>query len=119
MPNPTQLPYQTNTDEINGGNQRATQNAFSSMPRFVTAKQEGAYVEPFLLNVGSEEPESIALVRIVNLFQPDVPVLCGELVHWIYLPAAGGASITSIDGLTSDPASRYRMTFRITYKAQN
>lgn len=116
--NPQQLPNAFNTDEINGANQRAVQLVLMSTPRFAFQLIESAYVEPMVINVGLEEPLSIELVRIVNKLTTD-PVLCGSMVHWMFLPQLGGAIVSSIDGLTSDPLSSYRMTFRITYKAQN
>lgn len=115
--NSQQLPRQVVPDRALGDNSRAVQNVFSSMPRFVTMAFESAYVEPLALAV-VEEPQSIELARIVNLYSPDTPVLCGSLCHFSYQPGNGGALITSVDGLTSDPSSRYRFTFRITYKAQ-
>lgn len=117
-PNPHQLPYQITKDAVSGANARAAQNVFSSLPRFVTLTIDGAYIEPMALNVGGEEPQAIELVRITNLFAPDSPVPCGSMCHWTYRPDFGGALIASIDGLTSAPDSRYRFTFRITYKAQ-
>lgn len=119
MPNPQQLPYQTNSSAIDGANQRATQNVFMSQLRTETLPLDAAYVEPLAINTGGVEPQSMRLARIVNLLQPDKPVQCGELVHFIFNAAAGGVAITSVDGLTSDPASRYRMIFEINYKAQN
>lgn len=115
--NPQQLPYQVTSDAITGANLRAVQQVFMSMPRFVTVTFDNAYVEPLVLAVESE-PVSIELVRIINLQSTDVPVLCGSMCHFTYLPAQGGALIRSIDGLTSDGIARYRFTFRITYKAQ-
>lgn len=117
MPNPGQLPYQTNVDPINGGNARAIQNIVSSMPRFESKVFEAAYIEPMSLAVVAE-PESIELTRLINMLSPDVPQQCSGMVHFTYRPEFGGALIKSIDGLTSDGASRYRFTFRITYKAQ-
>jgi hypothetical protein len=115
--NPKQLPYQVTRDPVSGANSRAVQNAISSIPRFATSTFESAYVEPLALAV-AEEPQGIELIRIVNMRTPYAPVLCGSLCHWTYRPGSGGALISSIDGLTSDPASKYRFTFRITYKAQ-
>lgn len=116
--NPQQLPYQIQPDALSGANDRAVQNILMSMPRVSIQVLEGAYVEPLTLTV-AEDPVSIELARVVNLLQQDVPVQCSSLCHFIYRPEAGGAQITSIDGLTSNAASRYRFTFRITYKAQN
>lgn len=116
--NPQQLPNAFNVDEVNGANQRAVQLVLMSQPRFAFQVIDTAYVEPMAINVGLEEPLCIELVRIVNKFSTD-PVLCGTAVHWIFMPTQGGAIVNSIDGLTSDPLSSYKMTFRITYKAQN
>lgn len=115
--NPQQLPYQVTGDPITGGNSRATQNVFASMPRFASTTIDTSYVEPLALKVDAE-PLSIELVRIIDLRAPSTPVLCGSLCHWTFLPAQGGALIASIDGLTSDPTTKYRLTFLVTYKAQ-
>lgn len=115
--NNQQLPYQTQRQKLGGANDRATQNVFMSLPRFVSLVLEAPYVEPLAIAV-IEEPESIELVRIIDLKAQDTPVLCGSMCHFAYLPQAGGANIRSIDGLSSDPSSSYRFTFRITYKAQ-
>jgi hypothetical protein len=117
MANPQQLPHQLNKDPINGANQRATQNALMSQPRFVTMTLDSVYSEPMPLNVGAEQPESIELTRILNLSSQELPVLCGQMCHWVYRPDLGGAQLTSIDGLTPS-ALICRFTFRITYKAQ-
>lgn len=118
MANPQQLPYQLNKEFINGANQRATQNALMSMPRFVSMTLDSVYSEPMPLNVGAEQPESIELTRIQNTLSLEIPVLCGSMVHWSFRPDLGGAQILSIDGLSPGSGITYRFTFRITYKAQ-
>lgn len=115
--NPQQLPRQIVSDPALGDNSRAAQNIFSSMPRFAATVFELPYLEPMILAV-DEEPLGIELLRIIDLRAPEAPVLCGSMVHFVYRPELGGAQIWSIDGLSPDPASTYRFTFRITYKAQ-
>lgn len=117
-PNPQQLPYAITSDKVTGANSRAQQQVLMTQARVVPYECDGPYIEPLSLNVGLEQPASIRLARIINLLAPSTPVLCGDLVHFNFSPGAAAAVVTSIDGLTSDPASRYRFRFELTYKAQ-
>jgi hypothetical protein len=117
--NPQQLPFNvTSGDAMTGANARATQQIFMSTPRFSLLELEDQYMEPMILNVGAEQPVGIELLRITNQLAPEVPVLCGSMVHWTYRPDLGGAQIMSIDGLSPLSGVRYLFVFRITYRAQ-
>jgi hypothetical protein len=116
--NNQQLPYQVTSDAISGGNTRAIQNTFMSQAREVTLEVDAFYVEPFVLNVGNEQPLAIRLDRIVQSVAPETPVLCGDLVHFSYRPDLGGAQITSIDGLSPSTDILYHFVFCVKFKAQ-
>lgn len=98
---------------------RDVQDLLGTIPVVELRIVESLYKEPLAISTISEEPFGLELVRIVNLFAPKTPVsACTGIVHWVWLPEAGGASITQIGGLT--PAAngkiKYRFYFRVTYK---
>lgn len=74
------------------------------------------YREPLPLTC-LEEPFCLELVRVLTTTLPETPVRCGGMVHWYWSAAAGGAVITSIDGLDPLVHSQQplRLYFRITY----
>lgn len=99
---------------------RDTQRALSSIPRFLSKTLEAFYTEPMAIGspIADIEPDSIELVRITSLVTPEKPVLCGDMVHYVWKPQNGGALVTSIDGLTPSTSIKYRFRFRFEYAAK-
>jgi hypothetical protein len=116
----TQLRKQIFDKQDLGDTARDTQRAFDTIPRFVSKDLEAFYTEPLALGspIALIEPKSIELVRIVSLVTPEVPVLCGRMVHFNWKPQNGGAIVTSIDGLTPSTTIKYRMRFSFEYAAK-
>lgn len=97
---------------------RDIQRAFDSMPTELLRKIEMMYTEPLVLGHLEQEPESIELVRIIDLANQDTPVVnAGGICQFSWLPAEGGAHIKSINGLSlaANGGKKYRLTFRLTY----
>ena len=101
-----------------GEHARDVQQLFDLVPRMFTKTTESAYTQPMVLGGFDEQPESIELVRIIDLNAQETPVACGSMVHYVWKPQRGGAQITSIDGLTPSPSTKYRFTFRLTFPAR-
>lgn len=121
MPAPnTQLRKQLFSDRDEGESARDTQNSFDTVPRMITKRFDSYYKEPMALGspLPNQQPESIELVRIINLNAQETPVLCGQMVHFKWQPQQGGAVVTSIDGLSPSSTVPYRFWFRFTYTAQ-
>lgn len=114
----TQLRKQLFSNREQGEHARDVQRALDSQSYSFDKKLEAFYTEPMILACGNEEPADIELVRIINLNAQETPVLCGRAVHFVWKPQLGGASITSIDGLSPSQTVKYRMTFRITRAAR-
>jgi len=98
---------------------RDVQELLGTIPVVQLKIVESVYKEPLAIGAIDQEPFGLELVRIVNLYAPKTPVsACTGIVHWVWIPEAGGASITQIGGLT--PAAngqiQYRFYFRITFK---
>ena len=120
MSDNTQLRKQLFDKRDLGEHARDTQGAFDTIPRFVPKTLEAYYTEPMALGspIANIEPDSIRLERIVNLNQPETPVLCGSMVHYNWKPQNGGAIVTSIDGLTPSTSIKYRFKFEFKYAAK-
>lgn len=116
----TQLRKQTFDNQALGDHARDVQAAFDQMPRKIDRVVEAFYTEPFALGapVTGVEPAGIKLLRIVSVIRPESPVLCGELVHFVWKPLSNGCVVTSIDGLSPSTTIKYRMTFEFTYPAK-
>jgi hypothetical protein len=112
-----QLRRQSHDDKALGDLSRDTQGAFGRfLPQEIRVIEE-FYKEPMTLGQFASEPTGIELLRVINLYAPEVPVKCGSLVHYTFKPLQGGAVITSIDGLSMpiNGTQRMRFVFRITY----
>lgn len=101
-----------------GYHARDTQQIFSAIPVQEQRIVETIYNEPLVIGNLKEEPFSIKLERIINLFAPPTPVRCGSMCHFTWDPKSGGAQITSIDGLSMgfDHTVKFRFFFVVTYK---
>lgn len=108
------LPYAVTRDAVTGANSRATQSALLALGSIVYKNYEGAYTEPLVLAVGSIEPYCIEAVRVINR-RNQPPQDAGGACNFEFQPKNGGAYIYSVPGLTSDPESRFRIHFRITF----
>ena len=103
-----------------GEHARDTQKILAKIPVVEHRITEQLYSEPLTLGQLTEEPFSIELVRVLNLFSPTTPVLTGGMCHFTWLPQAGGAVIASIDGMSPgrDGATKFRFYFRVTFKME-
>jgi hypothetical protein len=100
-----------------GQHARNVQGILNQIPVVEQRVVDAIYKEPFILGNLSEEPFSIELVRVVNMSSPLTTMKCGGMIHFTFLPAKGGASIASIDGLSpvTDGTTKLRFFFRISY----
>ena len=120
MPRKHQLPrrlYEAKDREL-GEHARAVQEVFDQQAVTEHRVVEQLYAEPMTLALDTE-PFSIECVRIVNLFQQDLPVIaCSGMVHYTWKPRNGGAVIANISGLSvaANGGIKYRFYYRITYR---
>ena len=104
-------------DQALGDIARDVQKVFDLLNPVTYKKFREYYTEPMVLGVFSEAPLSIELVRIATVTQPELPVRCGGLVHFVYKPQRGGAIITNIDGLSPVVRTQYDFVFKVTFEA--
>lgn len=101
-----------------GQHARDVQEIFNKIPVVEHRVVESVYAEPMTLKA-SEEPFSIELVRIANVFALEQPVIaCNGMVHFVWRPQNGGAQITKIGGMdvATNGTTKYRFYYRITYR---
>jgi hypothetical protein len=101
-----------------GAHARDVQEIFNKMPVIEHRVIEDFYAEPMVLRA-NEEPFSIELVRIANMYALETPVsACFGMVHYVWKPTNGGAQITKIGGMdvATNGATKYRFYYRITYR---
>lgn len=101
-----------------GMHARDVQEIFDGIPIVELRTVEALYAEPMTL-VAAEEPFSIELVRIANVFALEQPVsACFGMVHYVWRPQLGGAQITRIGGMSvgTNGTTKYRFYYRITYR---
>lgn len=99
---------------------RDVQKIFNTIQPTEYREMTEFYKEPILLGPFDEEPLCIELARIVSVTQPDIPVECGSLVHYVFKArgGVGNAKITNIDGLTTVGGPfQYKFVFKIVYRA--
>jgi hypothetical protein len=97
---------------------RNVQELFNKVPVIEHRTIEALYDEPMTLQA-AEEPFSIELVRIANVFALEQPVTaCNAMVHYVWRPNLGGAQITNIGGMSvaTNGTTKYRFYYRITYR---
>lgn len=87
------------------GAQRVTPGTY---PRELVA----VYTEPLALLLPNEPRVGIVLTRIRNAPDDELPVLCGNMVHFVWDGVQSRAMITSIDGLTPN-GKTYRFNFLV------
>ena len=107
--------------DLLGKHARDVQTILDGIPVEEQREVEALYAEPMTMGALKEEPFSIKLERIVNLFAPETPVTaCTGFVHWIWKPQVGGAQIQSITGMSvaTHGQTKFRFSFRISYRLQ-
>lgn len=120
MTDNTQLRKQLFDKQDLGEHARDTQRAFDTIPRILSKTLEAYYSEPMTLGspITGEEPESIRLARITSIVTPEQPVLCGDMVHYVWKPQQNGCVVTSIDGLSPSTTLKYRFVFDFKFPAK-
>jgi hypothetical protein len=80
----------------------------ATIPRRRIVEFEGLYTEPMYVGVESN-PKALACLRVRNKAAQEAPVLCGQMVHWVW--DSGRAKINSIDGMSPGSGLTYMFTF--------
>lgn len=113
----TRIRHQLPRDVTQGEQFRDAQRAQDSVPHQLLRKVEMIYTEPLVLSGLERSPEIIEAGRIIDLSAQEVPLHCGGLCHFVWLPNRGGAQIGSIDGMSvaANGGKKYRFTFRLTF----
>lgn len=96
---------------------RDTQQGIDTIPLMVQRRIDMAYSEPLVLGNLLRSPDSIEVVRVLDLSAQETPVPAGGLCHFTWNPKKGGAQIMSIDGMSvaANGGKKYRFTFRLSY----
>lgn len=105
------------SDAALGENFRDAQRGLDYVPLVTQRKIEMLYAEPLVLGNLPVMPESIEVMRVLDLSNQERPLHSGGLCHFVWRPKQGGAFIESVDGMSVpvNGGKKYRFTFRFSF----